>query len=886
MHEGQKRKSGEPYFIHPVAIAEKLAGVGADADTIIAALLHDTVEDTPLTLDDIDSLFDGSVRMLIDGVTKLSAADIGTNPNMNEQAETLRKIFRLMQEDPRIMVIKLYDRMHNMQTIKFLSEAKQKALALETMEVYAKIADRLCMQNLRYELEDLCLQVLEPELHRQMLHQQEENLRLGDAALKHMKHVLDKKFPSMRDNVAMIVESKTWGKLRAQLEIQGAASGLAQATLAFICDSRETCYRVLGALHEPWRREVLSFQDLINSPQLNGYRGLHTTVILEDGTRVRCKIRTEEMQKYDHEGVILYCFDEKQRSKLEELLPWITHLSPLTEDTKDYSNEFWQSLQSDILGESITIYGPDDTAVQAPKGATALDGVFYLFGKKGLEVKTVRMNGKEVPFYAPLVHACSIDGSFSRHRQVDRTWLKWVSTGLGTSYIRNALKEQPAAEQILAGKAILEEFLMQRKKGFLEEFDDAALVKTAQSLGFETPDDLYVSVAEDRTSASAVYEKLLGKPHKVHRGFPTLINFQFETSPTNHRPDIDRVIHSYNDFLQEARFVRQGDGKMLTTLHINSTPNEEAMLIRNLEKAGAQGMHITRQARGTYLLIAIIILLWGLDPVMARSLLLRGVTATDLTLIRFITFAITAIGSFLVFGALTKNVLKSIRPLKPSLFFSSISLFITALSSYIALVTISSLQYILLIIAGLVVVRILQASLHKKEDAVTSLIALFVLGLAYTALISIQGTTMVGTLAGIVSGLGFALYSLVSKRFQEEEARIHARYPAYLFWLSMCTLPILLLLIPFASLRSVSPELMLGSILFSLVFVVFPYALYFECMRRLEQSILDRMLPFVWIATLAGDIVFQHYPIMLALVIAPVLGVFLWMYLAPNARRD
>ena len=309
MHKDQKRRSGEPYFHHPVAVAIMLAGLGADADTIAAALLHDTLEDTPLTLAQIEQKFGKTVSELVDGVTKLTRVDIGEKPTLNEQIETLRKMFQVMQKDVRIIVIKLMDRLHNMQTAEFLPEEKRRALIKETMEVYVKIADRLSMQDVRDELESLCLALLEPDKYVLLNDLRQHNEERGGKVMQTMMQTLGKKRPDTLHHVALNYEHKKWSKLQIQLDMEGAAAtGVSSLIIVFICKNTDDCYQMMGVLHQLWQRETLSFQDFINSPMINGYKGLHTTIILENGVRVRCKIRTKEMHEYAHKGISSLCF--------------------------------------------------------------------------------------------------------------------------------------------------------------------------------------------------------------------------------------------------------------------------------------------------------------------------------------------------------------------------------------------------------------------------------------------------------------------------------------------------------------------------------------------------------------------------------------------------
>lgn len=254
-HGNQKRKSGEPYFTHPIAVADMLADAGADADTVIAALLHDTIEDTDLTLPEINEAFNGSVSMLIEGVTKLSSSDVAGQPNMNEQIETLRKMFTLMEKDVRIMVIKLLDRLHNMQTAEFLPEGKRRALAQETYDIYVKIADRLCMQDIRDELEGLCLSVLHAEEFRQLTELRTRTEMLGDEVIRSMQRKIQDSPPRIEHEIEMQLEPKRWESLQLQNKSQGQAiSGVSDLTMVFVCVDVDACYRMLGMLHQLWRR--------------------------------------------------------------------------------------------------------------------------------------------------------------------------------------------------------------------------------------------------------------------------------------------------------------------------------------------------------------------------------------------------------------------------------------------------------------------------------------------------------------------------------------------------------------------------------------------------------------------------------------------------------
>ncbi len=875
MHHGQTRRSGEPYFNHPILVAHMLADMGADTDTIVAALLHDTVEDTPLTLQEIDGVFGGTVRNLIEGVTKLSKADVADQPNLDEQIETLRKIFTLMENDVRIMVIKLVDRLHNMQTVEFLAPEKQRNLATETMEVYVKIADRLCMQDLRDELEGLCLAVLEPDVHASLSALRAHNETVGFEMLNAMRERLTE--AGMPQGSLIQYEQKSWENMRGQLQAEGTVvTGVSAHTAVFICPDTDACYRMLGTLHQLWKQETLSFQDYINVATVNGYQGLHTTIIQEDGTRVRCKIRTPAMQEYARKGIATRCFGARTSSVLK-LLPWAERISPLSAYTADRSQEFWQSLQSDILGESIIVHGLDDRTVQLPNGSTALDGAFFLYQEDALRVQTIRVNGKEVPFSTPLAHAVSLDATITEKSTVERSWLRWVHSGFATAKIRAALAVGMTADEKLAiGKEMLQHAMHEQRKGFIEEFSENAMQTGLRQLGYGSLEDTYIAIADGRVEAGAVCRALFDKPRKD----PTRIRqcrVTYVTDMSNVEM-MDRLSETHKRFrsgLMEARYTRDSaSNRTSVMLRAQLTPHEQQELVSALTKAGAAEIRVRYFLAqvGGVLAAALLLVLWGLDPVFARGLLLH-MSPQDLTFIRFAVFFVSAIVAYATQTYFSPRTFRPLSPLAPSLFFSGVALFLTAVFSYVALQTMPATGYILFIIAGLSVIAMLRNLFGRRswwQSAAASMLVIT----AIIGILTLEQWTLFGVLAGIGSGLCFALYSLVSKGFQDEIGMVRERYPAYLFWVSSLCLTFSIGLLPFTTLSHLTSWMLIQAIGFSLVFAVLPYVLYFELMRRADNRFLDAALPFVCIVTIVGEALLVGS--MTSLVVSPLMLIFLW----------
>ncbi|MDO8648839.1 MAG: HD domain-containing protein [Candidatus Peregrinibacteria bacterium] len=857
MHEGQVRKSGEPYFSHPIAVADMLADVGADADTLIAALLHDTLEDTPLTLQDVQREFNGTVPELIDGVTKLNKQDLGEKPTLNEQVETLRKIFTLMQKDVRIMVIKLLDRLHNMQTAEFLPPDKRAALAKETTEIYVRIADRLCMQDIRDELEGLCLSVLDPATFAQLEDLRNENEQHGRRVQKLLRSTVTKDYPEIAASVSLLYEHKAWDRLRAQLLLKGeAATGFSGLTIAFICRDVDTCYRVMGALHQLWQRETMSFQDYINSPRLNGYRGLHTTIILEDGTRVRCKIRTQEMQEYARRGVTTFCFGTQTPEILGQL-PWTQRISSLSEDTKEQSEEFWQSLQSDILGESIVIHGPADLTVSVPKGATALDAAFYLFHDASLRLSSVAVNGTTVPFHTSLKHADTVSLTLSNDATVQREWLSWTKTGYAIAMIRRSLGTTKSdGQQEAIGKQMLEVVLRDHRRGFIDEFQVESMLRGIRSLGKSSLPDVYRAIADGHLDPGKVYEAIFEHQHVMEeRKRLRTISYRIRMEDGTVMDRMNLVHRAHGDDLREIQYTRgKPDQQSTVVLRANLSAVGLRQFLAELRSAGAENMQVIKpyaRLRPAMGIIALVTL-WGLDPVIARTLLEGALSAFDLTFMRFAAFFLVMAIAYFSQSYATEQKLKHLSPFNPTLLLCGISLFITGLATYLTLSVIPPTQYILFIVSGVIITLLLRSvSLHHALSRhVISLLA--VLG-SMLILMSTQGFSQLGTLFAATSGLGFALYSEASKRLQQEQGMIRARYPAYLFWLGAIGFTLSLALLPWTQLTSYTLIDLVRTLAFICIFSILPYVLFFEYMRRVESQMLLHSLPYVSIATILGE---------------------------------
>lgn len=513
IHDGQKRYSGEPYFTHPIAVAEILADMGADTDTIIVGLLHDTVEDSDISLKDIEKRFGATVSQMVDGMTKFSAGDFAEKATQNEQIESIRKLFTMMEQDVRVMVVKLVDRLHNMRTVGVFPDAKRHKFAKETQDIFVKVANGLCMSDIRDELEELCAIAMDKNVHSRLKKQRTLNQKLAESAMQ----FLQKRVGFLEnEGMSFAYERMSWGKLHTQVdEGDKACAHLAAVNIVITCKEVQDCYAALGALHQHWPRVQLSFVDAISNPYKNGYRGLHTTIILGNGMRVRCKMRTAEMHAYARKGIGLHCFDAEQ--KKAKYLPWMTRLPEFHEDIAPHSRDFWESMQHDILGDTIPIYTVGETGTNIPANATALDAAFYILGNHALWTKRITFNGKEVSFQTPVERGVTIEIEKSPKRTVEHFWLQQVRTGLAITKIRHVLTHLSLPRKSELGKEILQQEFDRYGMGdvltSLERYPGALA-----QLNVKTEEELFGQVAEGVLSPTDVLMHIQGRHKKSFRG--------------------------------------------------------------------------------------------------------------------------------------------------------------------------------------------------------------------------------------------------------------------------------------------------------------------------------------------------------------------------------
>lgn len=497
-HEGQLRCSGQPYVIHPILVAKVVAELGMDKESVIAALLHDVVEDTDLTLEDVTEKFGKSVASLVDGVTKLGKVPLSTREEV--QAENVRKMLLAMSEDIRVIIIKLADRLHNMRTLEFMPPQKQRDIALETLEIYAPIAHRLGIRAVKEELEDLAIKYLDPVGYAEI----EKSLEVRG---KSRRDYLDEIKSRIEERVCKSVkDAHIDGRVKS---IHGIYRKMYMQNKNFdeiydvyairiIVDTVIDCYNCLGIIHDMFRPIPGRFKDYISTPKANMYQSLHTTVIGKEGIPFEVQIRTWEMHYTAEYGIAAhwkYKLGISGTQKFEERLSWIRQLLESQKDTEDVE-EIVRTIKSDLVPEEVFVFTPKGDVISLPTGATVIDFAYAIHSAVGNRMIGAKVDGRIVPidYKVKTGEIVEVLTSSQQGKGPSRDWLKIVKTSEAKNKIRSWFKKEKREENIIEGKAELErEF----KRNFIRLYDQelqAFLTKLAERQHCATLDDFYAAI--------------------------------------------------------------------------------------------------------------------------------------------------------------------------------------------------------------------------------------------------------------------------------------------------------------------------------------------------------------------------------------------------------
>ena len=494
------RRSGEPYIIHPIAVAEIVADLQLDTDSICAAFLHDVVEDCPGddNLAMIRREFGRDVAEIVDGVTKL--VHIPFETKQEESIENLRKMFLAMSKDLRVIFIKLADRLHNMRTLNYRSEEKQRSIALETMHVYAPLAHRLGMQRIKQELENLSLKYLDPIGYEEVLKAIEEKYGQSAGLIENAKEKIKERLTEA--GIPFEIEGRTKSVYSLYRKMYSQNKNFDEIydfyALRIIVGTELECYTVLGIIHEAFNSIPGRFKDYISTPKPNLYRSLHTTVIGHDGIPFEVQIRTREMHEVAEYGIAAhwkYKSGEKSKESIDEKLRWIASLLEANDNTRD-PDEFIQSFKTDIFHDETFVFTPKGDVISLPLGATVIDFAYAIHSAVGNKMVGAKINGKIVPIDRVPQNGDIVEIlTSSASRGPSRDWLKIVKTGEARNKIRAWFKKEKRDENIEVGKDELDRELKRYGRSYTEKQRDEVADAVGRLVGINGgADDFYSTI--------------------------------------------------------------------------------------------------------------------------------------------------------------------------------------------------------------------------------------------------------------------------------------------------------------------------------------------------------------------------------------------------------
>ena len=594
-HEGQTRSSGKPYIIHPLAVAYTLLELGMDTDTICAALLHDVVEDTDATLDDLKKRFGQDVALLVDGVTKLSK--IPTSTKEEQQAENIRKILLAMSQDIRVMIIKLSDRLHNMRTLKYRPLEKQRNTALETMNIYAPIAHRLGIRTIKEELQDLAFHYLDPYAYPEIENILENKKEEREAFIEIIKSRIAQRFKSEEFTQPPQIDGRVKSIYSIYRKIFINHKNIDEIydkyAVRIIVTTIAECYNVLGLIHDMFKPLPNRFKDYISTPKNNMYQSLHTTVLGKEGIPFEVQIRTWDMHETAEYGIAAhwkYKEGIQGKDKMEQRLAWVRQVIE-AQQTSDDVEEIVRIIKTDLDPEDIVVMTPKGMSVSLPVNSTVIDFAYRIHTEIGHKTTGAKVDGRIVPLDYKLQtgQICEIITSKDPEKGPNRAWLNIVQTNEARSKIRSWFKKERRDENILEGKSQLDREFKRHRINLKEEQYTEFLQDDFKRHNCETLDDFYASIGYGGILLSKIIPRLKDKYEKLYQKEADSAAVPLIKPKPNGRSSIilDQIDDMLIKFAQCCNplpgddiigFITRGYG---VSVHTTSCTNYKAALARN-----------------------------------------------------------------------------------------------------------------------------------------------------------------------------------------------------------------------------------------------------------------------------------------------------------------
>lgn len=510
VHAGQVRKSGEAYLIHPMEVAWLLTELRLDEASVVTGLLHDTIEDTLTSMDDIRDMFGAEIALMVDGVTKLS--EIRFDTDEHKQAENFRKMLVAMAKDIRVILVKLADRLHNMRTLHHLPDRKRVRIAQETIDIYAPLANRLGIHWVKSELEDLSFQFLQPEDFDDLKDRVDRLTEERHAYVKNVVDVIDKEMSNRNLSVDVTGRPKHLFSIFKKMSQQQIEFEQVYDVIAFrvLVDTVGQCYEVLGHVHSLWHPIPGRFKDYIAMPKPNQYQSLHTSVIGPEGERIEIQIRTREMHKICEEGVAAH-WDYKEGANLSDgnkgQFAWLRQLMEWQQDLKD-PNEFLDTVKYDLFTDEVFVFTPRGEVISLKRGATPVDFAFAIHTEVGSKCAGAKINGRMVPLRYELRNGDMVEIILNSNQRPNRDWLKFVASSRARQKIRTIIRSDERERSRGLGREILERELKRNNFSLSKLLKDGRLKAIVGRSKHRDIDGLYVAIGYGNTTPSQIIEKL------------------------------------------------------------------------------------------------------------------------------------------------------------------------------------------------------------------------------------------------------------------------------------------------------------------------------------------------------------------------------------------
>ena len=514
VHEGQVRLSGEPYLSHPLEVAGILADMKLDAVSVAAGLLHDVIEDTHATAEEIMEIFGGEITHIVNGVTKLSALSFGSS--QARQAENIRKMILAMADDIRVILIKLADRLHNMVTLNFHSEHKRLEIAQETLDIYAPIAARLGIYWIKKELEDTSFMYLQPEEYARIKEFVNTNREEREKYIETVKSFIEKKMDEANLKCEVTGRFKYYYSIYQKMIKQGLAFEEVYDIIAFriILDTIPKSYEALGIVHSLWKPVPKKFKDYIGVPKPNMYQSLHTTVIGPYGERIEIQIRTREMDQVAKSGIAAHWSYKEGKSSDEQIrktFAWIQNLVENQENIGD-PDEFLENVRIDLFPDEVYVFTPRGEIKSVPRGATPVDFAYLIHTEVGNQCAGAKVSGRIVPLQYELKTGDTVEIITNKKGHPSKDWLNFVKSVKARSRIRQWIKTEEKERSLTLGREMCEKAFRKYKLNFNTLVKSEDMGKAVEYFGFKTIDDLIASVGYGKITPLQIIRKITPKP--------------------------------------------------------------------------------------------------------------------------------------------------------------------------------------------------------------------------------------------------------------------------------------------------------------------------------------------------------------------------------------